>query len=141
MNTGNWVTLGSALLIAMGWFITGHLSKLKDIAQIRLNHRLQTLKAFEPILSTIRNKEYAGEPFKVPGFLEQLVYTRNQFHLYGYKDEIGLMEGFIKAIEEEDVVETNKALDNLTKAVHDHIRKELHIPPVPLNKMLKAKSH
>jgi hypothetical protein len=85
MNIENWITIVSAFIVAIGWFVTGHLSRMKDVAQKRLEYRLKALEAFLPVWFSIQKN---GAPFTQYGFLAKLEESRSKFQLYGFNDEI-----------------------------------------------------
>jgi len=124
MQIENWITIASACIVAAGWFVTGYLNRVKDVAQKRLEYRLEALKAFLPVWFSIQKN---SAPFSDPGFLAQLEDARAKFQIYGFKDEIELMEKFIKAIEEQKLNDANNALGQLVPLVRSRIRDELKI--------------
>jgi hypothetical protein len=124
MQVKDWIIVASALIVAIGWFVTGYLNRVKDVAQKRLEYRLTALQAFLPVWFSIQK---SGAPFTQPGFLAQLEDARSKFQLYGFKDEIEVMETFIKAIEKQDLSGANAALTKLVPLVRLRVRKELRI--------------
>ena len=128
ITTDNWMTLAAATiagtLVAIGWFVTGYLNRAKDVAQRRLDYRLQALESFLPVWFTIQK---SGAPFTQPGFLEQLETARSKFQLHGYQDEIEIMERFIAAVEGANLRDANEALSLLVPLVRTRIRKELRL--------------
>ncbi|WP_350239005.1 hypothetical protein U1R68_08885 [Pectobacterium colocasium] len=124
MEIRDWITITSALIIAIGWFVTGYLNRVKDVAQKRLDYRLKMLESFLPVYFYI---ERDGAPFMQPDFITKLENSRSNFQLYGLKDEIELIEKFIAAINEKDLEEANKSLNKLVPFVRYRIRKELGI--------------
>jgi hypothetical protein len=124
MKTENWITIASALIVAIGWFVTGYQNRRKDVAQKRLEYRLKALEAFLPVWFTIQKNT---APFSQPGFLALLEDSRSKFQLYGRKDEIEPMEKFVHSIESRDLAGANAALEELVPKVLKRIRKELEI--------------
>lgn len=124
MEVKDWITIASALIVAIGWFVTGYLNRIKDVAQKRLEYRLKALEAFLPVWFEIQK---SGAPFTQPQFLTQLEDARAKFQLYGLQDEILKMEHFIVAIENKDLNAANNALNILVPLVRNRIRKELNI--------------
>jgi len=124
MSADNWIMVISAVIVAVGWFVTGYLNRLQDISQKQLEHRLEALKSFLPVWFSIQRND---APFAQPDFLPQLENARSNFQLYGYKDEIDLLEGFIKAIEQKNLENANTILAKLVPMVPNRIRKELRI--------------
>ncbi|MDY0186030.1 MAG: hypothetical protein RBR43_09145 [Desulfuromonadaceae bacterium] len=122
MEVRDWITIVSAFIVAIGWFVTGYLNRVKDVAQKRLEYRLKALEAFLPVWFAIQKN---GAPFTQSGFLAQLEDARSKFLLYGFKDEIDSMEQFIAAVENSDLPAANKALNSLVPLVRSRIRAEL----------------
>jgi hypothetical protein len=124
MKTENWITIASALIVAIGWFVTGYQNRRKDVAQKRLEYRLKALEKFLPVWFAIQEN---SAPFSKPGFLALLEDSRSQFQLYGYTDEIELMERFVHSIELQDLSGANVALKELVRLTRERIRRELAI--------------
>ncbi|MGQ3089759.1 MAG: hypothetical protein ACT6QZ_02635, partial [Methylophilus sp.] len=66
-------------------------------------------------------------PFTQPEFLSQLEDARSKFQLYGFKDEIAVMERLVAAMEKQNVDAANAMLNTLVPLVRERIRKELKI--------------
>jgi hypothetical protein len=124
MTTTNVISLVSALIVAAGWFVTGYLNRRKDVAQKRLDHRLEALKSFLPVWFSIQQ---GGAPFEQPGFIRQLEMARSNFQLYGQEDEIQIMEEFIHACEQHNLEIANAQLARLVPLVRGRLRQELGI--------------
>jgi len=124
----DWIALGAALggatIVAIGWFVTGWLNRRKDVAQKRLEYRLQALESFLPVWFIIQSNP---APFTDPDFQSKLESSRSKLHLYGKKDEIELLETFIHGLEAKDLPSANAALARLVPMVVERIRKELAI--------------
>ncbi len=124
MTASNLISLISAFIIAVGWFVTGYLNRRKDVAQKRLEYRLESLKSFLPVWFFIQKN---SAPFEGKGFLAMLENARSNFLLYGYEDEIELMESFISSCETRNLDDANSNLSKLVPLVKNRIRKELEI--------------
>jgi len=125
MEPKEWIMIVSALIVAIGWFVTGYLNRKKDIAQKRLEYRLRALEAFLPVWFSIQKNSM---PFTDPKFIDKLENARSKLQLYGLDDEIQQMERFIKYIEKKDLPNANAVLIELVKLVRSRIRKELDFP-------------
>ena len=124
MEAKEWIMIASAFIVATGLFVTGYLNRIKDVAQKRLEYRLEALESFLPVWFSIQKN---AAPFTQPQFLAQLENARGKFHLYCFKDEIDVMEQFISSIEKKDLAGANSALNKLVPLVLLRIRKELRI--------------
>ena len=124
MEVKDWISIASAFIIAIGWFITGYLNRVKDVAQKRLEYRLKALEAFLPVwFAIIKNEEALTQP----EILIQFQDAREKFHLYGLEDENELIEQLALAIRNKDILETNAKLKKLVLLVRSRIRDELQI--------------
>jgi hypothetical protein len=119
MKADNWISLSAAAIVAIGWLVTGWQNRRKDVAQKRLDYRLSALEAFLPVWFLI---EKHSEPFSQPGFLASLENARSKFQLYGRKDEIALMESFVRSVESRDLSGANDALGELVTLTRSRIR-------------------
>lgn len=124
MEVKDWITIASAFIVAIGWFITGYLNRVKDVAQKRLEYRLKALEAFLPVWFALQEN---NDALSQPKVMAQLMDARKKFQLYGFKDEIELMEQLILALFNKNFSEVNTALGKLVKLVPSRIRKELKI--------------
>ncbi len=124
MTITNWITIVSACIVAIGWFVTGYLNRSKDVAQERLKYRLEALKSFLPVWFKIQAN---NAPFADPEFLPLIEKARSNFQLYCYQDEIIIMGRFIAAVEQQNLPAANVALNELVPLVRNRIRKELKI--------------
>lgn len=122
MEVKDWITIVSALIVAIGWFVTGYLNRVKDVAQKRLEYRLKALEAFLVVWFAIQKN---SAPFTQPEFLTQLEDARSKFQLYGFKDEIEWMEKLVSAMEKQNVPAANEMLRALVPLVR--VRNELKI--------------
>ncbi|MBN4064604.1 hypothetical protein JYU04_02595 [Dehalococcoides mccartyi] len=129
MTVDNGISIASALLagglVAFGWYVNGVFQRRKDVAQRRLDFRLNALESFLPVFFAIGKS--GGAPFTEQGFLQQLENARSKFQLYGLEDEIQLMEAFIDAIQKSNLANANDALKELVPLVRGRIRSELGI--------------
>jgi hypothetical protein len=126
MEIKDFIILASAFIVAIGWFVTGYLNRVKDVAQKRLEYRLDALEAFLPVWFSIQKDKNA---LLQPDIFAQLEEARKKFYLYGFKDEIDLMEQLFSAIYNNKLDEVNSTLSKLTGLVRSRIRKELKINP------------
>ena len=124
MEPKDWIGIAAAFIVAIGWFVTGWLNRVKDVQQKRLEYRLRALKSFLAVWYIINGN---SAPFSDPNFLPKLETCRTNFHLYGLPDEIERFERFIKAIEDRDLPSANQLLNALLPLVRDRIRSELQI--------------
>lgn len=124
MEVKDWITIASASIIAIGWFVTGYLNRVKDVAQKRLEYRLKTLEAFLPVWFAIAKD---GAALIQPEIFAQFEDARGKFHLYGYKDENELMDQLVLAAKNKNIEEFNTALGKLVSLVRSRIRDELKI--------------
>lgn len=124
MEVKDWITIASALIIAIGWFVTGYLNRAKDVAQKRLEYRLKMLEAFLPVFfAVLKNEKATADPTVVALLIE----TRYKFAIYGLGDEKALMEKLMIANEKKDRAQLTQTFNALFALVQSRIRKELKI--------------
>lgn len=115
-----------AAIVAIGWLVTGYLNRINNIALKRLDYRIKALESFFPIYNDIIEKKAViiDDNFKEKH--NQLV---NNFMLYGYNDEIGLLDKFSFTINEtpNEIENVKDAFKGLSSLVMDRARKELRI--------------
>jgi len=93
VTTDNWVTIAgfttAGSLVAIGWFVTGHLNRAKEVVLKRLEYRLKALHDCLPIL-------FANRSSILTTWIRSssLRTWRSKFQLYGFADEIDGMERF-----------------------------------------------
>jgi hypothetical protein len=124
MNVSNWISIGSAVIVAIGWFVTAYYNRRKDIAAKRLEYRLTALKSFLPVWFAIQKDP---SPFTSPVFLSMFEDARSNIQLYGRSDEVKSMEMLVSAVEKNDLQKANATLSSLVPLIRERIRKELEI--------------
>lgn len=120
----DYASVVSAGIIAIGWVVTWYLNLAHQRALKRFEYRMKALKSFLPVWNYIQ-KDSAS--LTKPEFFPILEKAREQFQLYGSNQEIKIMEKFIKAIDQKQLEEANKALARLVPFVRGQIRRELGI--------------
>jgi len=124
MNITTFIPILSALIIAIGWYVTAYLNWQKDVAAKRLKYRLEALKSFLPVWFEIQKNR---SPFQNPNFLSLLETARSNIQLYGLPDEIENMESFISSVKAEELKQANDHLSVFVPMIRTRIRKELGI--------------
>ena len=76
-----------ALIVSIGWFVTGKLNRANNIDLKRLDFRIKALDSFLPVWNEI---EKDGTALAKPDVLEKLAASRRSFHLYGTTKDIDL---------------------------------------------------
>jgi hypothetical protein len=124
----DWITIVSVIALISGWFVNGYLNRKNEIAKKRLEYRLPTLKSFLKIWYLVQESSETN-PLDIVKYKNLIVEVREDFQLYGQKDEIELFEEFVEASIGKNFDRT-KVVDKLTKLVilvRTRIRKELAI--------------
>jgi hypothetical protein len=124
MEIKDWITLLSAFIVALGWFITGFINRIQSVAQKRLEYRLGALETFLPIGMALQKKV---DPFKSSEFCELFELAQVRFQLFGYADEAKLMSDFVQNLHAKDRTAASKAYVELANLVRIRIRSELKI--------------
>jgi len=82
MNINDYILLVSAIIVVIGWFVNSYLNRRHEISKRRTDHRIDTLKNY------ISFYIEAQKTKSLDGFNDIQV----SFYLYGYNDEIELIE-------------------------------------------------
>lgn len=124
METKDWITIISVIIVTVGWFVNGGLSRKNEIAKKRFDYRMSALQSFLKVWKIIDEND---NPFTVPEFLPLLKESRINFQLYGKDDEIKLFEQFINYVEQQNLEKSNDSFNKLTSLIRSKIRQELNI--------------
>ena len=121
MTISDCILLLSAIIVVVGWFVNSWLNRRHEIAKKRIDHRLETLKSY--ISFYIK----AQESKSLDGFNDVQV----SFYLYGYDDEIELIERITNIVTTDpDNAEWLKLLTKLNVKVRNRLREQLGLPKV-----------
>ena len=98
MTITDGIMITSALIVTIGWFVTGHLARKNEITKERRSYRLDMLHSFYPIIFFIQEKNYVIGSGQEKEKLQTLLgAARPKFLLYGYNDEIDAYENVVEA--------------------------------------------
>ncbi|HEX7414688.1 MAG TPA: hypothetical protein VF411_11650, partial [Bacteroidia bacterium] len=128
IETKDWITIISVAALIGGWFVNGYLNRKNEIAKKRLEYRLPTLKSFLKIWYMVQESNEAN-PLNLTEYRKLIIEVREDFQLYGQKDEITLFEELVqfsigKNFDRDKAV---KALETLVQLIRTRIRNELDI--------------
>ncbi len=136
MSIDNWIMIFSALIVAAGWFVTGHLNRKNEIAKERRKYRLDMLHSYFKIIFSL--PEYSKKPtesLKLPELLEE---ARRKFVFYGYEDEISDYISF-RTMDPKNIEASIKHANKLSETLRQRIRDELGLNIQHPFKRLKSK--
>ncbi len=117
----DWIMISSATFVVVGWFVNGYLNRRHEIAKSRMDHRLETLKNYLPFYVKAQKTK------SLDGFNDVQV----SFYLYGYNDEIELIERITSIVTKTpNDPEWLKLLTDLNVLVRNRLREQLGLPKV-----------
>jgi hypothetical protein len=123
----DFITIASASLVAIGWFVTGYLNRRNNIALKRLEYRISAFRLVIEVLS----KFESNAPFiEHPELTIDLKNARIASQLFFFQDEYEMLEDLIQVIEsnqEEGIkIECLKSiLNRLILLVRNRVRHSL----------------
>lgn len=121
MTISDCILLLSASAVVVGWFVNSWLNRRHEIAKKRIDHRLETLKNYLSFYIRAQDKKSLAE------FNDVQV----SFCLYGYDDEIALIEKVAKIVTTNpDNPEWLKLLTNLNVLARNRLREQLGLPKI-----------
>jgi hypothetical protein len=111
----------SAIIVVIGWFVNSELNRRHEITKKRIDHRIDTLKNY------ISFYVEAQKSKSLDGFNDIQV----SFYLYGYVDEIDLIEKITDIMTTQSKnPEWLKLMTELNILIRNRLRKELGLPQV-----------
>ena len=126
MEVRDWVTLVSAAVVFLGWFVNSWLNRKHEIAKKRLEYRMKALESFMPFACSFSG---GGEsPFdKDPELWEKLRLLNTNIDIYGNAKEQEMMKNLVDAFAERNIDGVKEIYPLLYKCVKKQLRKELNI--------------
>ncbi|PMM37993.1 hypothetical protein BCT55_09135 [Vibrio splendidus] len=121
METREIILAVSAIIVVIGWFVNSYFIRKHEIAKIRSEYRIDTLKNYISFYIEAQNTK------SLDGFNEIQV----QFYLYGYNDEITLIEKIAQTVTTEpNNPEWLQTMQKLNILVRNKLRVEIGLPKV-----------
>ncbi|WP_252109375.1 MULTISPECIES: hypothetical protein [unclassified Halomonas] len=121
MEIRDWIMISSATIVVVGWFVNGFLNRRHEIAKKRMEQRLETLKNYLSFYVEAQKSK------SLDGFNDVQI----SFYLYGYNDEIELIERITAIVTKTPKdPEWLKLLTDLNVLVRNRLRGQLGLPKV-----------
>ena len=124
MAVKEYVMIGSALIVVIGWFVNSHFNRKHEIAKRKLEYRLDALKSYLPVAFDLTSAAPLSDE---TDFFNKLKTANTNFQLYGTEEEIKLMDNFVYAYQKKDHEGMKKAHLSLYDCVRKQLRNELDI--------------
>jgi hypothetical protein len=123
MQVRDWITICSAVIVVIGWFVNSFINRRHEMAKKRMEYRLEALNSFFPVFFSIQRHR---NPFEDdPNLLLNLESSRSKFQIYGQSDEIETFESMVRAIESQNVDLFLKKAQELVLLVRKRIRDQV----------------
>ena len=125
-TTINISILISACLAIIGWMVNNYFKRRHEIAKKRLEYRLEALHSFIPVYLSLAKSSnpFIDDQALVKKFNDASI----NFQLYGFEDEIDLLNSCQNSIMSNDGKNATNALNELIELVKYRIRDELKLP-------------
>ena len=120
METRDWITVFSVLIIVAGWFVNSFLNRRHEISKKRMDYRLDALLSFLPVIFAINENRTEDEKFS-----KDIASCWTKFQLYCYKEETEEFEKICLAIKNKDTKAYSESVRRVTNIVRENVRKEL----------------
>jgi len=118
----------SACLAIVGWMVNNYFKRRHEIAKKRLDYRLETLQSFIPVYLSLKN---SSNPFIEDKELNRKFNEASiNFQLYGFQDEIDLLNNCQDAIMKNNGDTATITLNQLIELVKKRLRTELKLPKI-----------
>jgi len=113
----------SLLVVVIGWFVNNWLVRRHEITIKRSQYRINTLRSFIALSKTLNFDQANFNP-------KEMMDVQVEFNIFGYQDEINLINELIQFLSQKQLEEASKKLPILTNLVRNRLRKELGLPNV-----------
>lgn len=121
MKASDWILIVSAVIVIAGWFVNSELNRRHEVTVRKIEHRIETLKEY------ISFYIEAQKTKSLDGFNDVQV----SFYLYGYNDEIALIEKIAETVTNDpNNPEWLRLMHDLNLLVRNRLRDELGLPKV-----------
>lgn len=120
METHDWITIFSVVIVVAGWFVNSFLNRRHEIAKKRMEYRFDALLSFLPVLFAIQENRTTDEKFS-----KDIASCWTKFQLYCFKKEAEEFEKIWVAIKNKDKNAYTESGRQVTRIVKDQVRKEL----------------
>lgn len=121
LKASDWILIVSAAIVVLGWFVNNELNRRHEVAVRKMEHRIETLEEY------ISFYIGAQKTKSLDGFNDVQV----SFYLYGYKDEIDLVESIAKTVtNDRNNPDWLRKMHELNLLVRNRLREELRLPKI-----------
>lgn len=120
MDTRDWITISSVVVVVAGWFVNSWLNRRHETAKQRMGYRLDALLSFLPVLFAAQEHRSNDEKFA-----KDIASCWTKFQLYCYKNEALAFEKVCLAVQNKDEKAYSESLRQVACIVQTQVRKEL----------------
>ena len=121
MKISDWLLILSVIIVMIGWFVNSNLNRKHEISKRRSDYRIETLENYISFYIEAQNTK------SLDGFNDIQV----SFYLYGYDDEIELIERITNLITTQPKnPEWLELMTELNILIRNRLRTELGLPKV-----------
>jgi len=121
MKISDYILIISAIIVVIGWFVNSDLNRRHEISKRRSDYRIETLKNYTSFYIEAQKTKS----------LEAFNDIQVSFYLYGYDDEIELVEKIATLVTTQPKnPEWLKLLTDLNILTRNRLRTELGLPKV-----------
>ena len=125
MKISDYILLLSATIVVIGWFVNSYLNRRHEITKKRIDHRIDILKNYISFYIEAQKSKS----------LDGFNHIQVSFYLYGYDDEIELIEKITNIITTEPKnPEWLKLMTELNILIRNRLRTEIGLPKVKIMK-------
>jgi hypothetical protein len=137
MDTGNWITIASVIVVVSGWFINGWLNRKHEMFKKRTDFRLEMFNSYtsyafalEKLLNP-KNTSNQGELVKE--LIEKLEVAQVKILLYGTQKEVELVNEITNYAQSNSHLEMKNTTASLMRLISENIRSQLGLPKIRIS--------
>ena len=125
-----YITLVSAILVVIGWFVNSYLNRKHEIFKKRLDYRLKMLESYKDVGEALERLFNNGDQNLADDFVSKLEKAQINFLLYGTKKEIELINKITEHASKNEYIEMKNKSAALMKLVRNNLRSELGLKSI-----------
>lgn len=137
MDTDNWITIASVIIVVSGWFINGWLNRKHEIFKKRTDLRLEMFNSYTSYAFTLEKllnpKNTDDKKELVKELLEKLEIAQTKILLYGTQPEVNLINKIMSHAQSNSHLEMKDATATLMRLNSENMRSQLGLKKLKMS--------
>lgn len=142
METKDWITIASVIVIVLGWFINGVLNRRHEIFKKRTDYRLEMFDSYSSFAFLLEKTYNTNNKEKADALMKELVIKLEEAQvkilLYGTQDEADLINEITSLAQNNKGVEVKNKSATLMRLISDKLRLQLGLKKINISEPKSA---